>query len=83
MMLGDVIAVESSAIVGFHNPQAIVVEILQRRAVGVDVIEDPEFHWPSPTIAQLSQDREGGVNCRHLVGGVSPKLFSGMTVSCL
>ena len=48
MVLGDVIAVEAAAIVGFHDLEAVVVELLQRQPVGVAVVEDSKFHGGAP-----------------------------------
>ena len=48
MMLGDVIPVNSGAIIGFDQPQAIGVQLAERHARIVHVIEDAELHESSP-----------------------------------
>src|SRR5262249_49710756 len=47
MVLGKMIGVESRAIVGLCNFQAILVIIRERAAVTVEVVEDTEFHFLS------------------------------------
>src|SRR5436190_15589190 len=44
VMLGDVIAVEARALVGLGDGQPVGVELTERHACVVDVIEDSEFH---------------------------------------
>ena len=46
-MLGDVIAVEARAVVGLGEPQPVGVELAERHARVVDVVEDAEFHEPA------------------------------------
>ena len=43
-MLGQMVGVESRAIVSLNNPEAILVIVGKRPAVTVQMIEDPEFH---------------------------------------
>src|SRR6195256_810555 len=47
VMLGEMVGVESRAIVGFRNLEAILVIIRERAAVTVEMIENPEFHFLS------------------------------------
>ena len=44
VVLGDVVAIEAAAIVGFDDLETVVVEFLQRHAARVDVVENSEFH---------------------------------------
>ena len=44
-MLGEMVGVESRAIVGFRNLEAILVIIRKRAAVTVEMIENPKFHF--------------------------------------
>src|SRR5579862_3736398 len=44
MMLGEVISVKSGAVVCFGDFQAILVELRQRPAGAIEVIEYAEFH---------------------------------------
>ena len=55
-MLGDVIAVEARAVVGLGDGQPVGVELAERHARVVDVVEDAEFHAApaSATLRQLS-----------------------------
>ena len=61
VMLGDVVAVEATAIVGFDDLETVVVEFLQRHAARVDVVENSEFHVAAPGSCRLSQGGEGRV----------------------
>jgi len=54
MVLGEMISVETRAIVGFCNLEAVFVIVRQRAAVAVEVIEDTEFHLhPGRTQSQI------------------------------
>ena len=44
VMLGDVIGVEAGAVIGLDELQPRLVEIAQRLAAAVDMVEDAEFH---------------------------------------
>src|SRR6266403_16133 len=48
-MLGDVIAIETVPIGGFHEPQALFVKFGQLKVIAIDPIEDTEldrrFKW--------------------------------------
>ena len=44
MVLGEVISVETRAVIGLGNLQAILVEVGERAARPVEMIEDAEFH---------------------------------------
>ena len=46
VMFGDVIAVEAGAIVSLGDGQPLGVELAERHARVVDVVEDAEFHAP-------------------------------------
>ena len=46
-MLGEMVGVESRAIIGFRNLEAILVIVRERAAVTVEMIENPEFHFLS------------------------------------
>ncbi len=43
-MLGDVIAVEARAVIGLGDGEPVGVELAERHARVVDVVEDAEFH---------------------------------------
>ena len=47
MVLREVIGIEASAIIGFDNLQAILVEVSERNALPVEVIENAEIHRSS------------------------------------
>jgi len=44
MMLGQVIRVETRAIIGLRNLEAVFIIVSKRSAVAVEMIEDAEFH---------------------------------------
>src|SRR5262245_40638350 len=44
MVLSEMIGVESRAIVGLCNLEAVLVIVRKRAAVAIEMIEDPEFH---------------------------------------
>ena len=44
MMLGQVVAAEPETVVGLDHVQARFVGVTQRLTVGVEVVEDTEFH---------------------------------------
>jgi len=43
MMLGDMQRVDADAVVGFRQPQPVFVELRERRAARVEVIENAEL----------------------------------------
>ena len=47
MVLGDVIGVKARAVVGLGDGEPVGVELRQRHAGVVDVIEDAKFHAAS------------------------------------
>jgi hypothetical protein len=42
-MLGDMQRVDADAVVGFRQPQPVLVELYERRAACVEVIENAEL----------------------------------------
>jgi hypothetical protein len=69
VMLGDMIAVESQSVVSFDGGEAVLVELAQRRAAAVHVIEDADVHarvlpvrfppsWPRPRACQRGDPRD-------------------------
>ncbi len=52
MMLGEMIGVESGAVVSLHHLEAVFVIIREGAAVAVEMVEDAEFHV-SPAIDRL------------------------------
>jgi hypothetical protein len=44
MMLSQMVGMETGAIVGLRDAQAILVEICERAAMPVEMVEDTEFH---------------------------------------
>ena len=45
MVFGEMIGVEAGAIVGFGDFQAVFIEVRQRRAGAIEMIENSEFHF--------------------------------------
>ena len=57
VVLGEVIRIESRAVVGLCNLEAILVIVCERSAVAVEMIEDPKFHNFSARRALRPADR--------------------------
>src|SRR5262249_24490139 len=51
MMLGEVIAVDAAAVIGFDQLEPIGIELPEWPARIVHVVEHTEFHWSVQTIA--------------------------------
>ena len=54
-MLGEMVGVESRAIIGFRNLETILIIVRKRTAVAVEVIENPEFHIVSAPATLVRQ----------------------------
>ena len=44
MMLGQVIGVEAGAVIGFDDPEAVLVILGERATAAVEVVENAEIH---------------------------------------
>ena len=43
-MFGDVITVKTRRVAGLHEGETVVIELAERRAAAIDVIENTDFH---------------------------------------
>ena len=57
MVLGEMIAVEARAIVSLGEGQPVGIELAERHARVVDVVEDAEFHATAPSHARALRVR--------------------------
>jgi hypothetical protein len=57
VMLGEVIAIDSRGIGGFDQLQPLLIELCQRRVAAVEMIEDSDFHGPSPAPFSMAARR--------------------------
>ena len=70
-MLGDVIAVEAGAVVGLGDGQPVGVELAERHARVVDVVEDAEFHLSTQAINVMpGHSRPRTASLRRYVPGI-------------
>src|ERR1700722_19825964 len=69
-MFGDVIGVETGAVIAFDEPEPRRVEVAQALPAAVDMIENAEFHRPLPLTARALglTGRSLSTSIRHVYG---------------